>query len=137
MLTAQRRHQPPCKRPMWDKGYTKCTCPVMIRGTLNRERRYGHLNSGPLGFARRGRLNNRRVRFGPCRTADPLPQQRKITRRLNPSGLIGRRELPRGQGEVFAPSSVSRGTRRIAWFAVFHRPASYRTETGTNRHRYR
>ena len=35
MLTAQRRHQPPCKRPMWDKGYTKCTCPVMIRGTLN------------------------------------------------------------------------------------------------------
>ena len=35
MLTAQRRHQPPCKRPMWDKGYTKCTCPVTIRGTLN------------------------------------------------------------------------------------------------------
>jgi len=34
MLTAQRRHQPPCKRPMWDKGYTKCTCPVMLRGTL-------------------------------------------------------------------------------------------------------
>jgi hypothetical protein len=35
MLTAQRRHQPSCKRPMWDKGYTKCACPVMIRGTLN------------------------------------------------------------------------------------------------------
>jgi hypothetical protein len=37
MLTAQRRHQPPCKRSMWDKGYTKCACPIMIRGTLNRK----------------------------------------------------------------------------------------------------
>jgi integrase/recombinase XerD len=35
MLNAQRRHQPPCKRPMFDKGYTKCACPIVIRGTLN------------------------------------------------------------------------------------------------------
>src|ERR1035438_1908753 len=35
MLTAPRRPHPPCKRPMWDKGYTKCTCPITICGTLN------------------------------------------------------------------------------------------------------
>jgi len=34
MLSSQRRHQPPCKRPMFDKGYTKCACPIVIRGTL-------------------------------------------------------------------------------------------------------
>src|ERR1035437_2813079 len=34
MLKAQRRHRPPCKRPEWEQGYTKCTCPIVIRGTL-------------------------------------------------------------------------------------------------------
>lgn len=34
MLNAQRRHRPPCKRAEWDQGYTKCTCPIVIRGTL-------------------------------------------------------------------------------------------------------
>ena len=34
MLKAQRRHRRPCKRPEWDQGYTKCTCPIVIRGTL-------------------------------------------------------------------------------------------------------
>lgn len=34
MLNAQRRHQPPCKRSEWDQGYTKCKCPISIRGTL-------------------------------------------------------------------------------------------------------
>lgn len=38
MLKVQRRHRPPCKRPMWDAGYTKCSCPVMILGTLGRKR---------------------------------------------------------------------------------------------------
>ena len=33
MLAAQRRHIAPCKKPMWDK-YTKCSCPITIRGTL-------------------------------------------------------------------------------------------------------
>ena len=35
MLNAQRRHRPPCKKSEWDPGYTKCTCPIVIRGTLN------------------------------------------------------------------------------------------------------
>lgn len=34
MLNAQRRHRPPCKKSEWDQGYTKCTCPIVIRGTL-------------------------------------------------------------------------------------------------------
>src|SRR5262252_8459944 len=34
MLKVTRRHQPPCKRKMYDQGYTKCHCPVLIRGTL-------------------------------------------------------------------------------------------------------
>ena len=34
MLKAQRRHRTPCRRPEWDQGYTKCTCPIVIRGTL-------------------------------------------------------------------------------------------------------
>jgi integrase/recombinase XerD len=34
MLKAQRRHLPPCTKPMWDAGYTKCGCPIVIRGTL-------------------------------------------------------------------------------------------------------
>ncbi len=34
MLKVQRRHRPPCKKPMWDAGYTKCRCPIVIRGTL-------------------------------------------------------------------------------------------------------
>jgi integrase len=34
MLNVQRRHQSPCKRAEWDAGYVKCTCPVVIRGTL-------------------------------------------------------------------------------------------------------
>jgi integrase len=34
MLNAQRRHRPPCKRSEWDPGYTKCACPIVIRGTL-------------------------------------------------------------------------------------------------------
>jgi integrase/recombinase XerD len=34
MLKAQRRHRPPCKRSEWDQGYTKCVCPIVIRGTL-------------------------------------------------------------------------------------------------------
>ncbi len=35
MLHAQRRHRAPCKRVQWDAGYTKCRCPLVIRGTLN------------------------------------------------------------------------------------------------------
>ena len=38
MLNAQRRHIPPCKRPMWDQVSTRCTCPITIRGTLNGHR---------------------------------------------------------------------------------------------------
>lgn len=38
MLKAQRRHQPPCKRPMWDQVSTKCKCPIVIRGMLNGHR---------------------------------------------------------------------------------------------------
>jgi integrase/recombinase XerD len=34
MLNAQRRHRPPCKRSEWDPGYIKCTCPIVIRGTI-------------------------------------------------------------------------------------------------------
>ena len=37
MLKAQRRHRPPCTKPMWDAGYTKCSCPIVIRGTINRK----------------------------------------------------------------------------------------------------
>src|SRR5579862_2512036 len=33
MLKAQRRHRPPCKRKQWDLS-TRCTCPIVIRGTL-------------------------------------------------------------------------------------------------------
>lgn len=35
MLKVQRRHAPPCKRSMWDQNYNRCTCSVVIRGTLN------------------------------------------------------------------------------------------------------
>lgn len=38
MLTVQRRHRKPCKRSTWDAGYTKCTCPIVIRGMLNGKR---------------------------------------------------------------------------------------------------
>jgi integrase/recombinase XerD len=38
MLKVFRRHQPPCKRPAYDPGYTKCKCPIRIRGTLNQQR---------------------------------------------------------------------------------------------------
>jgi hypothetical protein len=34
MLKAQRRHRPPCKKAEWHQGYTKCACPIVIRGTL-------------------------------------------------------------------------------------------------------
>jgi hypothetical protein len=34
MLKAQRRHRPPCKKAERDQGYTKCACPIVIRGTL-------------------------------------------------------------------------------------------------------
>ena len=34
MLKAQRRHRPPCKKAQWHQGYTKCGCPIVIRGTL-------------------------------------------------------------------------------------------------------
>src|SRR5580698_9303629 len=34
MLRAQRRHRPPCKKAEWHQGYTKCACPIVIRGTL-------------------------------------------------------------------------------------------------------
>src|SRR5207344_819454 len=30
-----RKHYAPCKRPLHDPGYTKCQCPITIRGTLN------------------------------------------------------------------------------------------------------
>jgi integrase/recombinase XerD len=35
MLKAQKRHRSPCKRGEWDQGYSKCGCPVVIRGTLS------------------------------------------------------------------------------------------------------
>jgi integrase/recombinase XerD len=38
MLKPLKRHYSPCKRREWDQGYTKCTCPVWIRGTLNGKR---------------------------------------------------------------------------------------------------
>lgn len=38
MLNVFRRHKHPCKRDEWDFGYTKCSCPVIIRGTLNGRR---------------------------------------------------------------------------------------------------
>jgi hypothetical protein len=34
MLKVQRRHRPPCKKAQWHQGYTKCACPLVIRGTL-------------------------------------------------------------------------------------------------------
>lgn len=34
MLNAQRRHRLPCKKSEWDAGYTKCSCPIVIRGVL-------------------------------------------------------------------------------------------------------
>ena len=33
MFKAFKRHFPPCKRKEWDQGYTKCKCPVWLRGT--------------------------------------------------------------------------------------------------------
>lgn len=38
MLKPLKRHFPPCKRREWDQGYTRCGCPVMIRGTLRGKR---------------------------------------------------------------------------------------------------
>jgi|SRR5215471_2502636 len=38
MLKTFRRHQTPCKRAEWDQGYTRCNCPIVIRGTLNQKR---------------------------------------------------------------------------------------------------
>jgi integrase len=38
MLKPLKRHYAPCKRKEWDQGYTRCGCPVWIRGTLRRKR---------------------------------------------------------------------------------------------------
>lgn len=38
MLKALRRHYAPCKRREWDQGYSRCACPVWIRGTLRGKR---------------------------------------------------------------------------------------------------
>ena len=38
MLKALKRHYPPCKRREWDQGYTRCSCPIWIRGTLGSKR---------------------------------------------------------------------------------------------------
>jgi len=38
MLKPLKRHYAPCKRREWDQGYTRCTCPVWIRGTLHGKR---------------------------------------------------------------------------------------------------
>ena len=38
MLKPLKRHYAPCKRSEWDQGYTRCGCPVWIRGTLNGKR---------------------------------------------------------------------------------------------------
>ena len=38
MLKPLKRHYEPCKRREWDQGYTRCSCPVWIRGTLNGKR---------------------------------------------------------------------------------------------------
>ena len=38
MLKPLKRHYAPCKRKEWDQGYTKCVCPVWIRGTLRGRR---------------------------------------------------------------------------------------------------
>jgi len=35
MLKVQRRHRPPCKKYQWDQGCTRCTCRIVIRGTLS------------------------------------------------------------------------------------------------------
>jgi integrase len=37
MLKVQRRHQRPCKKSMWS-DYTKCSCPILIRGMLRKKR---------------------------------------------------------------------------------------------------
>ena len=38
MLKPLKRHYAPCKRKEWDQGYTRCGCPVWIRGTLRGKR---------------------------------------------------------------------------------------------------
>ena len=38
MLKPLKRHYAPCKRSEWDQGYTRCGCPVWIRGTLKGKR---------------------------------------------------------------------------------------------------
>jgi len=38
MLKPLKRHYAPCKRKEWDQGYTRCGCPVWIRGTLKGKR---------------------------------------------------------------------------------------------------
>src|ERR1035441_7758212 len=38
MLKPLKRHQKPCKRKEYDQGYTRCVCPVWIRGTLKGKR---------------------------------------------------------------------------------------------------
>jgi integrase/recombinase XerD len=38
MLKPLKRHQKPCKRKEYDQGYTRCGCPVWIRGTLKGKR---------------------------------------------------------------------------------------------------
>jgi integrase/recombinase XerD len=38
MLKPLKRHYAPCKRREWDQGYTRCGCPVWIRGTLKGKR---------------------------------------------------------------------------------------------------
>src|ERR1019366_8285573 len=40
MLKPLKRHFPPCKRKEYDQGYTRCGCPVWIRGTLRGKRVY-------------------------------------------------------------------------------------------------
>ena len=40
MLKPLKRHQQPCKRKEYDQGYTRCGCPVWIRGTLRGKRVY-------------------------------------------------------------------------------------------------
>ena len=40
MLKPLKRHFPPCKRKQYDQGYTRCGCPVWVRGTLRGKRVY-------------------------------------------------------------------------------------------------
>jgi integrase len=35
MFKPFKRHYKPCKRKEWDQGYTRCTCPVWLRGTVD------------------------------------------------------------------------------------------------------